>query len=144
MNTETSWAFIRPLLILTDPASVLQECFTCVCVGVRVDASRRRRLTDGLTEAYQLICLEQHSSHLYLSVQLAAIHTHNSFLWIRCQASASCSQLFDHFLYLYVSCTPARLPTAGISLVSASSRAVLNTSPSFPGRHCKDTGCKSR
>lgn len=45
----------------------------------------RRRLTDGLAEAYQLICLEQHSSHLYLPVQLAAIHTHNSFLWIRCQ-----------------------------------------------------------
>lgn len=60
------------------------ECvYTCIWFCARLERVRRRQ-TDGLAEAYQLICPDQHSSHLYLPVQLAAIHTHNSFLWIRC------------------------------------------------------------
>lgn len=114
-----------------------------ICVGVQVGASRRRRLTDGLVEAYQLICLEQQSSHLYQPVQLAAVHTHNSFLWIRCQAPASCSQLFDHFLYSYVSWTSAQRIAGLLVLAVCCCRnlffffclfqlTVLNTTTSIP------------
>lgn len=108
----------------------------CRCAGGC--ARETERPTEGLAEAYQLICLGQRSSHLYLPVQLAAVHTHNSFLWIRCQAPASCRQLFDHFLYLYISCTSAQRTASadGISLFLPSPRVVLNTVS-------QDMACKS-
>ena len=81
------------------------EVCVCVCVCVRRGRARRR-LTDGLAEAYQLICLEQHCSHLDLPVQLAAIHAHKSSLQIRCQKPLPVSN------HLTVSCSVLYLSTA--------------------------------
>lgn len=97
---------------------------------------RRRRLSDGLAQAYQLICLEQRSSHLYLPVQLAAIHAHHSCLWISRQKNKK-QKTLPVLNYLTVSCIsafpafpfPTRLPPlAWASLVVATKQSDLPVS----------------